>query len=153
MRLLGLAIPLLAAGCAYQPGSFQYGKGIDGIFLGQRATVGCLDIAIQRRVDHEAKPVLAYRLGNRCNRAVEVDLLHVAVVGHTTDGREVALAPYDPRGEVRPALLDGRLVASEALAYTARGPVDRICVDAASILRAQPARWLCFGGATGEGVL
>lgn len=159
-RGLGRAVVLAGAlagalaGCAaYQPGSFSSGEaGLDEIFPGERVTVGCLDVAIQRRPDQEESAVLQYRFGNRCNRAIEVDLQRVVVVGRSGDGREVALAPYDPRRELRPARLGGRLVGGEAIAYPTTRPADQVCVDAASIVHAQPARWLCFaaGPALGQ---
>lgn len=131
-------------GCAYQPGSFMHGSGPEAVFAGERVTVGCLDVAVARRLDHEAGAVLQYRFGNRCNRPVQVDLRSAAVIGRFADGKEVALAPYDPRFEMRPLRLDGRLSGGEAIAYPTPQPVTQICVDAATIAGAQPARWMCF---------
>src|SRR5687767_10668318 len=54
------------AGCTYKPGSFGY------YGSGQRVTVGCLEIAIDRRPDMEGAPVLHYHFGNRCKTPVEV---------------------------------------------------------------------------------
>ncbi|HWU87388.1 MAG TPA: hypothetical protein VN253_08935, partial [Kofleriaceae bacterium] len=102
------------AGCAYQPGSFMHGSGPQAVFAGQRATVACLDIAVARRPDYAASAVLQYRFGNRCNRPVQVDLRAAAVVGRLADGREEALAPYDPRLEMVPVRLDGRTSGGEA---------------------------------------
>jgi hypothetical protein len=127
------------AGCAYRPGAMRPEPG------GQVVTVGCLDVAIARRLDHEANAVLHYRLGNRCNRPIQVDLAQVAVVGRFGDGSEVALAPYDPDLEIRAVQLDGRMAGREALAYSTPRPAGQVCVDAASIVHAEPARWLCFG--------
>jgi hypothetical protein len=133
------------AGCAYQPGSFTHGFRAEAALAAQRATVGCLDLAIARGPDLDASAVLRYWFGNRCNRPVRIDLQRVAVVGHLGDGREVALAPYDPQGELRSASLGGRRDGGEAIAYRAHGPVARVCVDAASIAHARPAWWMCFG--------
>jgi hypothetical protein len=145
-RMIRLAVlAAMLVGCAYQPGSFAYGAGPEAGFAGQRATVGCLDVAIARRADFDSNAVLHYRFGNRCNRPVEVDLLRVAVVGRLDDGSEIQLWPYDPNDEIRPARLPGRIVGGEAIAYPARQPLTQICVDAASIVRLQPAQWLCFG--------
>jgi hypothetical protein len=134
------------AGCtAYQPGSFHRGPAPGVAFEGERATVGCLDVAISRRVDYDASAVLQYRFGNRCNRPVEVDLQRVAVVGRFGDGNEVALAPYDPRLELRPVRVSGRRTGREAIAYPTPRPATQVCVDAASLVHAEPARWMCFG--------
>lgn len=137
------------AGCSYQPGSFAHGVGYGRTFVGQRATIGCLDVAVARRADYEHHAVLAYRFGNRCNQPVRVDLAGLAVIGRLADGREVALAPHDPALELRPLRLDGRIAGGEAIAYPAPEPVVQICVDAASIVRGQPARWMCFASADG----
>jgi hypothetical protein len=138
--MLRLAVLVSAlAGCAYRPGAMQPEP------RGQVVTVGCLDVAIARRLDHGANAVLYYRLGNRCNRPIQVDLAQVAVVGRFGDGAEVALAPYDPDLEIRPVRLDGRMTGREAIAYPTPQPAAQICVDAASIVHAEPARWLCFG--------
>lgn len=128
-------------GCAYQPGSFSYPP---HSFAGQRATVGCLDIAVERRPDLSIGPVLAYQFANRCDHAAVIDLGAVSVVGRSAQGRDVRLAPYDPRGEVRPVALDGRNAGAEALAYPADHAILEICVDAASLVHAAPT-WMCFG--------
>lgn len=147
--MLRIAISLGAlAGCAYQPSSFRYGAGPGAEFAGERATVGCLDVAVARRFDFASKAVLQYRFGNRCNRPVQVDLGRAAVVGRFADGREITLAPYDPELEVRPVRLAGRLAGGESLAYPTPSPITQICVDAASIARARPARWMCFATRT-----
>ena len=137
-----LALAGALAGCAYQPGSFSYAP---HEFPGQRATVGCLDIAIERRADLAIGPVLSYQFANRCDRAAVIDLAAVAVIGRSAQGAEVALRPFDPRGELQPAALDGRTVGTEALVYPADRAMPQICADAAAVGRAAPARWLCFG--------
>ncbi len=127
------------AGCAaYKPGAMRPEP------RGQMVTVGCLDVAIARRLDHEANAVIYYRLANRCNRPIEVDLQRVAVIGRFGDGAEVALSPYDPDLELRPVQLDGRQTGREAIAYPTPRSAAQVCVDAASIVHAEPARWLCF---------
>jgi hypothetical protein len=137
-----IALAWVLAGCAYQPGSFTYSA---HDFTGQRATVGCLDIAIERRADASIGPVLDFQFANRCDHAAVVDLGAVAVVGHGPDGGEIALRPFDPRAELHPAALDGRSVGTEALAYPSARAVPQICADAAALVHASPPRWLCFG--------
>jgi hypothetical protein len=110
-------------------------------------TVGCLDLGITRRSDIEqASAVVAYQFGNRCAQPAVVDLAGANVVGRTADGQEVALAPYDPKHEVRALELDGRWMGKEALAYPAQVALVQLCVDAASIAHREGAQWICFGG-------
>jgi hypothetical protein len=137
-----IALACALAGCAYQPGSFRHAA---HDFTGQRATVGCLDIAIERRADASIGPVLDFQFANRCDHAAMVDLGAVAVVGRAADGGEVALRPFDPRAELHPAALDGRSVGTEALAYPSARAVPQICADAAALVHASPPHWLCFG--------
>lgn len=131
-------------GCAYQPGSFSYPP---HDFAGQRATAGCLDVAVQRRADLPIGPVLAYQFANRCDHATEIDLGAVAVIGRNPQGADVTLLPYDPRGELHPVALDGRNAGGEALAYPSDREMPQVCVDAATLAHAVPPRWLCFGTA------
>lgn len=140
LRLTALG---LLVGCAYQPGSFHY-RGATAWDTGQRATVGCLDIAVARRADRDASAVVDYRFGNRCTRPVAVDLARVAVVARYADGTEAALEPYDPKRELRPTPLDGRLAGGEALAYPSARGATQICVDAASLVHADQPHWMCF---------
>ena len=138
-----VAVLLAIAGCTYQPGSFVHAK---YWFPGQRTTVGCLDVAIERRADREGEAVLGYQFANRCDHAAIVDLAHVHVVGRTLDGAEHSLYAYDPLGQLRPLPLDGRLAGAEAIAYANddRAPLGEVCVDAATISHADATRWLCF---------
>jgi hypothetical protein len=147
IALLGCALGLCLAACAspYRPGSFASS---DQAFAGERATVGCLDVAIERRADAKAGPVLAYQFANRCDRMTVIDLAAVAVVARHVDGSEAAMRPYDPRGEIRPVSLDGRKIGGEALAYWARGTVAQVCVDLATLAGSGPPQWLCFASET-----
>ncbi|MBA2540305.1 MAG: hypothetical protein H0V17_11760 [Deltaproteobacteria bacterium] len=131
---------LAASGC-YTGGSFASGL---TRFGGTRTTVGCLDLAIDRRDDEEGGPVLAYRFGNRCDRPQVVDLGNATVIGRDAEGVEHRLAPFDPRLEIRPLPIDARLAGGEVLAYPSHVDLVQVCVDAASIVHAQPERWLCF---------
>ena len=140
--LMRIALACALVGCAYQPGSFRHApRG----FVGQRATVGCLDIAVDRRADLSIGPVLGYQFANRCDHAALVDLGAVAVVGRDLLATDVALRPFDPRGELRPVALDGRSVGAEALVYPSDRAMPQVCVDAAALAHAAPPRWLCFG--------
>jgi hypothetical protein len=147
-RLVRIALVACAAGgCAYQPGAFSHRQ---QAFPGSRATVGCLDIAVERRGDLAVGPVLGYQFANRCDRALTIDLGAVAVVGRDASGADVRLAPYDPGAELHAAALDGRSSGGEALAYVvspASPAMLQVCVDVATLampVPGEPARWLCF---------
>jgi len=139
----------LLAGCAYRSGSFA-AWGHD--FAGQRATLGCLDLAIDRRPDGPIGAVLAYDLANRCDHAIRIDLGAVAVVGRTSAGN-VQLVPFDPYRELRPRWLDGRAVGRETIEYRADEPIAArdLCVDAGGLVAAAPY-WQCFASAPEEQV-
>jgi hypothetical protein len=142
MRIALISCALI--GCAYKPGSFTWGV---NEFPGQRATVGCLDVSVERRSDFPIGPVLAYQFANRCDRPTTVDLAAIAVVGRDAAGAEVALRAYDPRAELHPVTLDARNVGVESLAYPVNRAMAQVCVDVATLAPAQPPRWLCFGSA------
>jgi hypothetical protein len=106
MRAAVLSVALTA--CAYSPGSFRHFR---HDFPGQRTTVGCLDLAVERRADlTTGGTVIAYEFGNRCDHPAVVDLAAVDVVGRTFAGDEVKLAPFDPERELR-ALAIGMSIA------------------------------------------
>jgi hypothetical protein len=141
---LWIALAGVASGCGYQPGSFNAGA---KPAIGARATVGCLDVSVQRRADLSIGPVLAYFFANRCDGAATVDLAAAQVVGRDVTGAEVALRPYDPRGEIRALALDGRTTGDEALAYPSSRAMLEVCIDIAALAGLAPARWLCLGAA------
>ena len=145
VRSLLLVVLVFWLGCAsYAPDSFSYPA---RVFPGQRTTVGCIDLSVDRRTDMGDAAVLEYQFGNRCNDAAVVDLQHAHVIGRTLDGTEVQLWPYDPAFEVTVKTLPARKAGSEALAYPAKHQLVQVCVDAASIIEhASGTRWLCFAG-------
>jgi hypothetical protein len=132
------------AACSYTPGSYAfYGRS----FPGQRVTVGCLDMSIDRRLDMEGRPVLDYQFGNRCDSSVVVDLAHVPVVGRTMAGDEVALAAWDPNHEINAARLGARQAGGEALAYESLDEGQafaQVCVDVATLAGQREPKWICF---------
>ena len=140
MRIALISCALI--GCAYKPGSFASGQ---NDFPGQRASVGCLDVAIERRTDFPIGPVLGYQFANRCDHPTTVDLGSIAVVGRDAAGAESALRAYDPRAELHPVTLDARNLGSESLAYPASRAIAQVCVDVASLAHVRPAQWFCFG--------
>jgi hypothetical protein len=141
MRALASATGVALAGCAYHAGSLATTE------PGQPITIGCLDLAIDRRPDlPDGTTVVAYAFGNRCDGPALVDLASVVVVGRTGDGRAIALVPHDPRDQIEALYVDGRATGREAIAYVGQEgePMQEVCIDAASITRSAPAAWVCF---------
>ena len=144
MRRL-VVIATLASGCvSYDPGSFSYPS---KIFPGQRATIGCLDISVDRRPDYDGKVVLDYQFGNRCDDPVTIDLAHVPVTGRAADGSEQRLDAYDPNLEMIAMKIDARKAGGEAIAYVVAQPIVQVCADAAAIGESKENRWMCFASA------
>ena len=139
MRIALLLCALV--GCTYKPGSFASS---DTAFRGRRVSVGCLDIAIERRSDLTVGPVLEYQFANRCDHLTTIDLGAVTVIGRSVEGAEVRLRPYDPRAEIHPVALDARKIGGETLAYWAGRAMPQVCVDVASLARDGVPQWLCF---------
>lgn len=146
MRLGSIAFALLvsAGGCTYTPGTFAHGM---TVFPKERATVGCLDLAVERREDKDGWPVLAYRFGNRCDRPAMVDLRGAVVMGRMLDGKEIQLLPFDPKVEIKPMQIDARLAGGEVIAYSTMYELQQVCVDAATIAQVSGERWMCFASA------
>jgi hypothetical protein len=140
MRAAVLSVALI--GCAYSPGSFSHFR---QDFPGQRTTVGCIDLSVERRPDlTSGGTVLAYEFGNRCDRPATVDFTQAAVRGRTFSGKDIDLVAYDPEWQMRPLAIDGRTAGKEAIAYPSDERLAQVCVDVASITREAPQRWLCF---------
>ncbi len=144
---LGIVLALggVAAGCGYQQGTFR-DRG--GPFAGEHVTVGCLDVAVARHQDAAVVgSAIAYAFGNRCDRPARVDLGAIVVVGRTASGREVAMYPYDPQGELRPARLEARRIGREVIEYRAvePEPVVLACADIAPLAGEPGPRVVCVG--------
>ena len=141
MRAAVLSVALTA--CAYRPGSFSH---YSQDFPGQRTTVGCIDLAVERRPDLTGGgTVLAYEFANRCDHAAPVDFTQVKVLARTFTGEDLELNAFDPEGQIHPQELDGRAIGAEAIAYPSDDRLAEVCVDAASLTHQTPARWMCFG--------
>jgi hypothetical protein len=140
---LVLAVALTIAACAHQATSSTQRPSHD--FVGQRSSVGCLDIAIDRRTDTGSSAVLGFTFGNRCEHPTVIDLAWVNVIGRTSNGAEVTLVPYDPKGELSVVKLDGRQMGAESITYPAPEALGQLCVDVASLAQQKPAQWMCFG--------
>jgi hypothetical protein len=147
MRLVPVTLVLALVGCAYKPGSFSYSS---RTFAGERVTIGCLDLSVDRRADMNGDPVLDYQFGNRCDSPVTIDLVNLRVVGRMATGEDRHLRPFDPHGEMRVAQLDALQAGGEAIAYVATEHAEyvQLCVDIAQIERTdkpRDAHWVCFG--------
>ncbi|MFT3695021.1 MAG: hypothetical protein QM831_17925 [Kofleriaceae bacterium] len=125
---------LLLASCSYDAGSFH---SLTSTFPGERVTVGCLDLALDRPHEPEAQgPVVHYSFGNRCDHPVTVDFQSLVV-----RARNRAITPFDPNHEIAPKTLETRAFGSEEIEYTAL-PGDQLCIDVGSLI-AEPTRWVC----------
>src|SRR5688572_30647448 len=132
---------LVLGGCPYQADSFSH---LREPFPGVYVSVKCLDIAINRKEHRGDRDVISYQFGNRCDQPAVVDLASAKVYGHPDAGEPILLRAYDPLREIRPMLLDARSVGRESIEYPSGATFQRVCIDAASIARATPARWICF---------
>lgn len=150
---LALALALaLGGGCAYSAGDYRHGG---SAFSGHRDRVGCLDVAIERRPDIDARAVggyaavLGYRFGNGCDHPVRLDLGELHVFGVDAEGDRLSLRAFDPRTQIRVARLAGRTAGGEVLAYAAPRPLVEVCVEVTSfgalLPTTEPAtRWVCL---------
>lgn len=127
-------MPPLSSGCLprYVPGTLT-GR------PDTRVTVGCLDLQWEPVNDlsvPRAHVAVRFAFGNRCDRAVPVDLRRARVTARG-EGTEVAFALRDPRGEVTSAVLEAYLRAEEVLEFAPTGTVPEsattLCVDAGGL--------------------
>lgn len=161
-RAIPVVLALLASGC----GSTY--ERLDAEALARQhpwATVvrlGCLDLGVHL-ARHPSVPrgftVVQYELGNRCDRPLRIDLSAVRVRARYPDGVEVALDRHDPRREVRPATLELRSRAFEALAYSPPAPqsveAPVVCLTLGGVIEATaetPSVVRCLTVLPGEGL-
>ena len=141
---------LLAAACqAYEPGAFAVDEA--GLPDVHARRLDCLDVRVETLSDPAVPaswPVVGIDIGNRCRDAVHVDLRHVRVTARYADGLSQRVRAFDPRRELRAAVLDSRARAREVIAYVAPDSAydapSAICVDVAGITRAEPVAPICF---------
>lgn len=140
-------------GCAYHPGSFRAPLRPHE-FAGERATVGCLDVAVAARsgmVGSIEPPgqVVEVTFANRCDHPAVVDFPAMRTVGRDDTDRERPLMIYDPQGVLRPLTLEARTWGQEVIEL--RTAVDRTdhvhaaCLDVGALARTE-ARWVCLAG-------
>jgi len=138
MRWALLVVAILA-GCAYKAGSATE---TTREVTAERTTVGCLEVAVDRRHDLGTTAVVRYAFENRCAERATVDLGWAQVIGRTADGAELALVPTHAAGVVT---IDPHTTGEAALAYPAPDTIGQLCVDVASLAQQTPAQWRCFG--------
>jgi hypothetical protein len=118
-------------------------------FVGTRANVGCIDVAVALTDDQTAPgPIVSYQFGNHCFHQAMIDLTSVRVVATTRDGLELELHANDPRGEIKPMQIDAWTAGDERIAYDTPHPLEKVCVDLGRFdgnRDAGPA-WKCMGG-------
>jgi hypothetical protein len=136
----GVVVALASAGCvSYAPDGFARGA---VRFDGKVRVVGCLEVSIDATAERAAgAAVVGYSIGNRCDRAVEVDLAAARVRGFTGEGRAIGLAAEDPAGELGVRTLEARSAAREVIAYTvpAGAALSAVCVDVGVVDGHRPA--------------
>jgi hypothetical protein len=139
------ATSLLLSACSYHPGSF---RDWTGTWPQTHTTTACLDVALARRDRSDtADSVIAYRIGNRCDQPVVVDLASVRAVGRDAQGNERALVAFDPRHELRPLALNALWSGKAEIAYDGGGAMlESVCLDLSRIEpdRVGDGRWMCL---------
>jgi len=143
-----IALLVAVAGCYhYQPGSYAD----FGPWAGHHVELPCLDMAVHvARSEQTTGPVVGYAFGNRCDHDVTVDLAAARVVARDALGRELQLAAYDPRHEIRALDMPALLTGGEKIEYNgdfAERELVEVCVDVGAIDRseAMQTRWICSG--------
>jgi hypothetical protein len=117
-------------------------------FVGTRASVGCIDVAVALTEDQTAPgPIVAYQFGNHCFHQAMIDFTAVSVVATTHDGTKLELQAHDPRGEIKPMQIDAWTAGDERIAYDTTGQVDQVCVDLGRFDGNRDAGpyWKCMG--------
>lgn len=133
---LSLALALTAVACAgYKANSFRTGAIWGGHrFEGTRLSRGCLDIALRAKEQFTGEPTIDVSIGNRCPEALHVDLGKLRIRGHFDGAAPKQLALFDPRGEIREALLGGNSAASERLEIFGAQGAYELCVSVDAIV-------------------
>jgi hypothetical protein len=140
---------VVCLGCTYKPGSFRHPLGVHAV-RGEQVTVGCLDVAIAAAAPEleTTGQVVEVFFANRCDRATVVDFTALRAIGRDDDGRERALAVFDPAGQVRPLALEARVAGREVIelriAAEPSAGIRQTCVDVAALARAPGERWVCM---------
>jgi hypothetical protein len=134
----------LCACSGYRAGSFRTAV---AEFPSERATQGCVDLALRAAIDPLADgPVVDLYLGNRCKDSVWVDIPKLAMSAYLEDGKEMPVTFYDPRDELRAAVLGGKEQTMVRLELVAPLESLRVCARLDQLARARdvgPPKQLC----------
>jgi hypothetical protein len=137
-----LAVVFASACMSYAPGSFH---SYSTPFASTRATVGCLDVSVERGLPHDDKapvqgPVITVTFGNRCDHRVGIALANLRVAGDGVD-----LVPYDPKHELRNAALGSGDTGRESIEYRGIASDRPVCVDVGRLDSRAPSAesWVC----------
>ncbi len=135
-----LALSMTACGGGYAANSFQTGMLWGGMnFEGTRLSHGCLDIALRAQESLEGDPTIDVSLGNRCHRALNIDLGKLRIRGLFDGEAPQQLSLFDPNNEIRSALLGGNAAAEERLEVAGAHGAYELCVSVDEIVRARDA--------------
>ena len=153
-RVIGVLAAGVVGACAYQPGTFR--QPLVGAMPGERATAGCLDVAVEAQVrpvtEGTEGQVVEVSFANRCDRAIVVDFPAMRATGRDRAGAERALAIFDPLGELRPLTLEARRAGREVIELVTTTPlrdeVTGACLDVGSLARAPEPHWVCVANQT-----
>jgi hypothetical protein len=136
---------------SYTPGALtDPPPGLDLAYANARRVSDCLDLAAWTIPASEGGASHGVELqidtGNRCDRAVDLDLRQVMVTG-SCGGAAVALWPADPEDAPPPRRIAPHRTTSARLLFET--PVcpgaTRVCVDVSAVTRAAaPATPICF---------
>lgn len=151
LAVVTLCLGLATTACAYKPGSFAFPLAGEAA-RGEHVTVGCLDVAVDALLPSPGTTgqVVEVFFANRCDRETVVDFAALRAIGRDEEGRERALAIFDPAGQVRPLTLEARVAGREVIELRVAGDparaVGEACLDLAPLARAPGERWVCVAG-------
>jgi hypothetical protein len=122
------------------------------------ATAGCFDLALS--IKAASRPVLEWRMGNRCISPAEVDLSRLLAY----DDANARVVLRDPNGEIGPRTVAPRREVVARIALETAPSARRICIDTHRIvsttsgapaprpvclqLEEDPRRWVAVGAGT-----
>ncbi len=119
-QVVGLSLLFGVCGCVSKPAGLHLNRDPDGSEpdTTQVRRIGCLQLALVLQEDRLARgPVVRVTFFNSCQRAIEVDLGAFVVTARYRDGRQHPMQVYDPKGVIRPGVLDSYGQGWEVLEY------------------------------------
>jgi hypothetical protein len=91
-------------------------------------TLDCVDVAMSLAPDG-ARTSLEWRMGNRCDRPVDIDTSFLVVTARSPDEAETLVAFIDPSRELGPHPLEPRRTALDRIGLAVPDRADRVCVS------------------------